>query len=146
MSVSPLSYSRYTSSFFFLMIRRPPRSTLFPYTTLFRSRSPELPQRPRRPADAARHGDRREPDTALPTRGRGPALPGPWRRLGRQAGHGKGTWRVMSGRGIASPTRVPPHLSPVLGTADEYIAFAARGRGEVMPARSGQLPSLLAFP
>src|SRR5690349_25164561 len=26
--------------FFFLMIRRPPRSTLFPYTTLFRSRSP----------------------------------------------------------------------------------------------------------
>src|SRR6266508_638921 len=26
------------SVFFFLMIRRPPRSTLFPYTTLFRSR------------------------------------------------------------------------------------------------------------
>src|SRR5579875_4132775 len=26
--------------FFFLMIRRPPRSTLFPYTTLFRSRAP----------------------------------------------------------------------------------------------------------
>src|SRR6478672_13355025 len=26
------------SSLFFLMIRRPPRSTLFPYTTLFRSR------------------------------------------------------------------------------------------------------------
>src|SRR2546423_5595613 len=28
--------------FFFLMIRRPPRSTLFPYTTLFRSNSPSL--------------------------------------------------------------------------------------------------------
>src|SRR2546430_13283465 len=28
---------RLTSFFFFLMIRRPPRSTLFPYTTLFRS-------------------------------------------------------------------------------------------------------------
>src|SRR6266511_4492815 len=27
-----------TLHFFFLMIRRPPRSTLFPYTTLFRSR------------------------------------------------------------------------------------------------------------
>src|SRR6266436_7575001 len=27
-----------SSFFFFLMIRRPPRSTLFPYTTLFRSR------------------------------------------------------------------------------------------------------------
>src|SRR2546430_12596193 len=27
---------------FFLMIRRPPRSTLFPYTTLFRSRVPRM--------------------------------------------------------------------------------------------------------
>src|SRR5437879_7770277 len=31
-----LSYISFFS-FFFLMIRRPPRSTLFPYTTLFRS-------------------------------------------------------------------------------------------------------------
>src|SRR3712207_7295656 len=30
-------YAHYVDSFFFLMIRRPPRSTLFPYTTLFRS-------------------------------------------------------------------------------------------------------------
>src|SRR5256885_17262267 len=30
-------YSFHFSLFFFLMIRRPPRSTLFPYTTLFRS-------------------------------------------------------------------------------------------------------------
>src|SRR3712207_8359688 len=29
----------FATSFFFLMIRRPPRSTLFPYTTLFRSRT-----------------------------------------------------------------------------------------------------------
>src|SRR2546422_10982723 len=29
--------------FFFLMIRRPPRSTLFPYTTLFRSMSTDVP-------------------------------------------------------------------------------------------------------
>src|SRR2546428_9432281 len=28
--------------FFFLMIRRPPRSTLFPYTTLFRSLADDL--------------------------------------------------------------------------------------------------------
>src|SRR2546429_9112044 len=34
-------------SFFFLMIRRPPRSTLFPYTTLFRSMtSPNQPVSP----------------------------------------------------------------------------------------------------
>src|SRR5260363_379465 len=32
-----LFISAFTSLFFFLMIRRPPRSTLFPYTTLFRS-------------------------------------------------------------------------------------------------------------
>src|SRR5690349_23092175 len=34
--------------FFFLMIRRPPRSTLFPYTTLFRSAAAavELPAEP----------------------------------------------------------------------------------------------------
>src|SRR5687767_16041589 len=34
------------SFFFFLMIRRPPRSTLFPYTTLFRSplRLPLVPR------------------------------------------------------------------------------------------------------
>src|SRR5216683_4393375 len=31
----------FTLFFFFLMIRRPPRSTLFPYTTLFRSHSPD---------------------------------------------------------------------------------------------------------
>src|SRR5260221_163005 len=39
-----LHYHQSVSLFFFLMIRRPPRSTLFPYTTLFRSRS--SPQRP----------------------------------------------------------------------------------------------------
>src|SRR5688572_33454089 len=34
-----------TFSFFFLMIRRPPRSTLFPYTTLFRSVNETFVQR-----------------------------------------------------------------------------------------------------
>src|SRR2546429_7867574 len=34
--VPPYHYCRF---FFFLMIRRPPRSTLFPYTTLFRSQA-----------------------------------------------------------------------------------------------------------
>src|SRR2546430_4096283 len=32
-----LTYTSRAFFFFFLMIRRPPRSTLFPYTTLFRS-------------------------------------------------------------------------------------------------------------
>src|SRR2546426_7826267 len=34
-----MNFSSCFSFFFFLMIRRPPRSTLFPYTTLFRSQS-----------------------------------------------------------------------------------------------------------
>src|SRR5258708_29737962 len=37
---SSLDCSRRLIFFFFLMIRRPPRSTLFPYTTLFRSCPP----------------------------------------------------------------------------------------------------------
>src|SRR5688572_33000079 len=44
--------------FFFLMIRRPPRSTLFPYTTLFRSVA----------AQPGTEVDDREPDAALATR------------------------------------------------------------------------------
>src|SRR3712207_8278857 len=47
--------------FFFLMIRRPPRSTLFPYTTLFRSRP--TPRRKHakdvRPNDRARRNSAR---------------------------------------------------------------------------------------
>src|SRR5256885_7160532 len=45
--------------FFFLMIRRPPRSTLFPYTTLFRSsQPPAAPKRcePRDGLDRSRRG------------------------------------------------------------------------------------------
>src|SRR2546427_1978418 len=41
--------------FFFLMIRRPPRSTLFPYTTLFRSVSGTRRAHPRRAG--RRHND-----------------------------------------------------------------------------------------
>src|SRR5256885_12831141 len=40
--------------FFFLMIRRPPRSTLFPYPTLFRSSWSTTTRRP--PSPTAEHG------------------------------------------------------------------------------------------
>src|SRR3989441_9343124 len=50
--------------FFFLMIRRPPRSTLFPYTTLFRSgderqraERPPHPHAEHQPAEADERGD-----------------------------------------------------------------------------------------
>src|SRR5690606_41702770 len=49
------------SPFFFLMIRRPPRSTLFPYTTLFRSHggARQLPFRHRQVPPRSRRGSAR---------------------------------------------------------------------------------------
>src|SRR2546426_11636265 len=48
-ALSPITSTARPSvlTFFFLMIRRPPRSTLFPYTTLFRSRVRKGGARPR---------------------------------------------------------------------------------------------------
>src|SRR3712207_7764515 len=71
------------SHFFFLMIRRPPRSTLFPYTTLFRSdrvatgrlRRPALhvrlirrPGLPVRDAPGSRYGRSEEHTSELQSR------------------------------------------------------------------------------
>src|SRR5216683_5198297 len=63
--------------FFFLMIRRPPRSTLFPYTTLFRSPRPHLHGLPSCPGEGS-------PGCAHTSRSWGPddggdrtGLPGP---------------------------------------------------------------------
>src|SRR6266496_5898645 len=62
--MSTLSY-RLVVFFFFLMIRRPPRSTLFPYTTLFRPRRP--PAARRRPARvSARPAGPAQPPSARP--------------------------------------------------------------------------------
>src|SRR5205085_10520196 len=61
--------------FFLLLIRPPPRPTLFPYTTLFRSRARAgaLAERLRRgdadPARAERDGDDRGPPPRPPRRG-----------------------------------------------------------------------------
>src|SRR6266511_98764 len=56
----------HTVYLFFLMIRRPPRSTLFPYTTLFRSASRARPRRSRprrrRPPDRPRRQPRARRD------------------------------------------------------------------------------------
>src|SRR3712207_8979335 len=62
------------------MIRRPPRSTLFPYTTLFRSRPPLLRARPGGPSRADGRGRR--------DRARDPGVrvgPGPVGVAGRSA-------------------------------------------------------------
>src|SRR2546427_8375735 len=63
--------------FFFLMIRRPPRSTLFPYTTLFRSFFHSCPTQ-----SGLRGGARNQPRVrarAVPSRD--PCHPGEHRRL-----------------------------------------------------------------
>src|SRR3712207_7732945 len=53
--------------FFFLITRRPPRSTLFPYTTLFRSRRPPLGCRADQGAGLARAARSREDRAQRPT-------------------------------------------------------------------------------
>src|SRR5438876_4608024 len=64
MQMPPSTDLDHAHVFFFLMIRRPPRSTLFPYTTLFRSVPPPqcLPGSAghrRSPCDAAVRQDRK---------------------------------------------------------------------------------------
>src|SRR6201993_5473024 len=55
-----LMHSRtFAPSFFFLMIRRPPRSTLFPYTTLFRSHHHLLADAPLESGQRAKSGSDR---------------------------------------------------------------------------------------
>src|SRR5256885_8813876 len=65
-----LFFSRSTSFlvFFFLMIRRPPRSTLFPYTTLFRSRTPQERPATRWHAVSPALRDRRPPGVPVQPR------------------------------------------------------------------------------
>src|SRR2546425_7860861 len=50
--------------FFFLMIRRPPRSTLFPYTTLFRSKPTQDGLGPSRTANLLRKEARMTDDSS----------------------------------------------------------------------------------
>src|SRR3712207_6915557 len=67
----------YEHGLFFLMIRRPPRSTLFPYTTLFRSVRSPLPRPRNHHRPRSRLGD--EPADRLQwrrARHRQPARPG----------------------------------------------------------------------
>src|SRR3712207_8070506 len=57
---------------FFLMIRRPPRSTLFPYTTLFRSRNTVAHRPPSTPSRESEAPGGRSRRTSLPVRCRTP--------------------------------------------------------------------------
>src|SRR3712207_8256321 len=77
------------SLFFFLMIRRPPRSTLFPYTTLFRSALPAPALRQHGRLRARRAGRRR----AEPAGGAGGP---PLAHAGRTGGRDRKSTRLNS--------------------------------------------------
>src|SRR3712207_7096354 len=74
------------SLFFFLMIRRPPRSTLFPYTTLFRSGQ----------RGAAVHGARVGGPRGGEDRGGRADPPGPGARQAVQDGEDRKSTRLNS--------------------------------------------------
>src|SRR2546425_12597927 len=65
--------SPYAFFFFFLMIRRPPRSTLFPYTTLFRSVPVAGAEAPREPQQVDRQTRANQGAEAEVQAQRGPA-------------------------------------------------------------------------
>src|SRR6267142_939620 len=139
--------------FFFLMIRRPPRSTLFPYTTLSRSthsacagpRPGGLPERQpdRRPGEAERVPERfhevalvREVDLVGPVDAQGERrrLDGHLRGgLDRQRvtaqGHRAASDRRPQGFGDGAPGNPPPRLRRHLGDRVEELgnAFGLRG-------------------
>src|SRR2546426_12056002 len=99
------------------MIRRPPRSTLFPYTTLFRS-VPIL--------RAGGYGQRHAGDDDLPGGGRGrhpvcqpAALPGPQHRLGRTVGRAV-VAAVLAGGGEGEPPPAPPPGPSVEGRGGRW--------------------------
>src|SRR5436190_2700654 len=113
--------------FFFLMIRRPPRSTLFPYTTLFRSRRgarhhPARPPARSRAGGARGNGGQCRRDLR---RGRRPACP-------RPAG---GADRSAAG---ACHTRAAPRGAAALEARRRRMA--GRGRGALRFTRAVRAP------
>src|SRR5256885_10853512 len=117
--------------FFFLMIRRPPRSTLFPYTTLFRSRAAPLRggsrgnRSPARDRRKARGG--RGTDASTPRKPPGPPPPG-WLR-GAAAPPGTAPRSARAGR------RPDPVLRrPFPRQAGRACAGALRPRRAGLPA------------
>src|SRR2546422_5408752 len=109
------------------MIRRPPRSTLFPYTTLFRS---DVEPADRRHAEPAGEG---EATGGLRDRGReAPRSPG---GPGEESGRGLGEARRVGGPGRPRRSReagvaAPQRARPGCAATARYVGEAPRGDGE----------------
>src|SRR3712207_3523080 len=109
-------------NFFFLMIRRPPRSTLFPYTTLFRS----FPVGLRMSHDCLRIAQPVRPSHDL-------------RPEVRRAGHRQG--RVTT---LSAVEQQPSGSTPAtpLGYPDIVLAGAARSGTTFLAARLSRHPAI----
>src|SRR5574338_1731567 len=108
--------------FFFLMIRRPPRSTLFPYTTLFRSGLVGRELAPGVVHDAQLDpgdGDAHGPELLLPA-------------LRRQVGEAGG------GLGLAVHDEQPGRGEGAAGPRHGVRRHGAPGLGEVAQPREGE--------
>src|SRR3989440_4456038 len=102
--LSTLYGATFAPFFFFLMIRRPPRSPLFPSTPLSRSREVPVPIR-------------RQPATALP----GPKLDQPHRLAGSGLGHERGRHLVPVSAQPRS-ARPDPVLSSQAPRSEEHTS------------------------
>src|SRR5260221_838085 len=131
--------------FFFLMIRRPPRSTLFPYTTLFRSlaAAPEAtvefvpaPPHPCRSAPARTCGSRR-PRTALPLEKETVAAPecGSLRPRDRKSTRLNSSHTVISYAVFCLKKKKNLHVVlPVIASAAVFVARCGNGPGSHLGA------------
>src|SRR2546430_17123480 len=88
-------------SFFFLMIRRPPRSTLFPYTTLFRSDTGRAARRAGAGATRWSGDSQRASVRASATGGHGRGAPAAGSRAARR-GHPDPVFGQLDRRGGAA--------------------------------------------
>src|SRR3712207_7341578 len=95
------------------MIRRPPRSTLFPYTTLFRSQRAD-----------------RQPEAEQELVGRRPDAPGagPGRVVDRQGAHGRGTSPLGRAAACASRDRKSTRLNSSHANIS-YAVFCLKKKG-----------------
>src|SRR6266487_469018 len=109
--------------FFFLMIRRPPRSTLFPYTTLFRSDIPGA---------VHRHEPHRAGQDGSPRR-----APGVDRA---DDDHPLTAEELAAGRrDLAADARRPPAFAgPPGASLHRAFALVQRHHGLLVPLRGGQ--------
>src|SRR5215203_3402592 len=135
----------HVSFFFFLMIRRPPRSTLFPYTTLFRSHRPARrgDDRSRDPArslardlDAARRADDARDRKAAARPRHAPGRAARDGHLARRHDDRRDPGAGAGGRPRRLPERDPGGDGPVARARPwRFVAFAA------FRSTSSRLPS-----